>query len=342
MQKWDELCSVGGKIHLLLLALLCIGLSGCGMKGQQEMETLQPGNALTEVPAFPELPWPPAETAGEARSVSDDEVTFLGAEYTSTGGDSTVDEDSVILRGRDPLSYALYSCEGFSNFIVFSQLEMHYTLGFAAPEDELALYYGLANYEKGRWDWFKATPGSFSAPVPSPQQYASPSGIAHVALVSWGDGSSRVNRVTFVRAGLTSTDTPQNLRAEAFVGEIHLEWDPVVPCQGYNVYRATNPQFSDAVKLNQALVPLTTYVNEATTHRIWYYRVSAVNAVESGLSNMVDIFSPRNDVLTPPNLRVTGETLTSVTLAWDWQGEDPAQWKVYFKGEKDFNLEQPV
>ena len=324
---------------IILLALICCA---CGGNGEDSLELTGSAQPVPDPPGAPAMAWPPDETG--VRQTSDDEITYTGADYDSASGNHEVQQDGALkLTGKDPLTYALFSAGPYVPIVQFSHLRVQHFVEEAAPGDGTRLYIALANYSKGRWEFYNLAPGLSTLNVPNPQQYVSPLGNAHAAMINWGDGSSFVVSVTFVRSGPTSTDIPQNLVGTPQVGEIHLDWDAVNPSVGYNVYRSTNPQFTLPEKLNEALVTDTSYIDVCATHKIWFYRVTAVYGFESGMSNMVDVFCPRIDLPAPENLRVTAVSLTSITLVWDWPlPDDPDLWKIFYKGEPHFNLEEPI
>ena len=304
------------------------------------------GGAPTDsqfVPAPVEgLSWPPQ--AEPQHMASDDVVDIEGSDFSEKGGTANDEGTDMLLTPADELNFAMYSTGGFSSELQFTNLTVVFSIEELEGGADTELYAALANYALGRWQFVKTTPGNWQFAIADPADYHSPTGNVYVALIHTGDGDITIDRLSFERTGETNAPpAPENLTGEQEVEQIDLDWDDVADADSYNVYRSLQPDFSNPQLVNVAPV-LTSDFSDTTvaTHKIYYYRVKAVRVDESGYSNQIDIFSPRADLPYPINVHFEDSSPLSVKIAWEWEGANPANWRLFFKSSKDFNLDAPI
>ena len=291
----------------LALAGFFLFCAGCGGGGR----------VLAPIPPrIAGVPWPPPQTA--LRQASDDTVRLDGADYASTGGDSTLAGRVLHLTGGAALSWAIYTVGGFGASIHPAQLDVDFSIVPHAPGDGTTLWIGLGDYSRGRWEWHAGTPLTFSQVLADQAHYYSgSSGIAALAVVVTGPGMASITEVRFHRAGATDIPVPQNLSAMAELGVVHLDWDDLPVVDGFNVYRALDVDFTDPVKVNAELVLESRYDDTTVGSDItYYYRVTAMKLNESTPSNVVQVHAPKEDLLVPQNLTATAD-VGLISLEWD-------------------------
>ena len=284
--------------------------------------------------------WPPAEAV--QRSLSSDSVEQLGSDFAEVGGGAHA-ASTVCKLNNGIAPWAIYSLAGF-NFVQLDSVRIDFN---KLVGEGTVMYIGVANYSTNRWQWFQ-TPnnGPYTFTPVNGADYYSPLGNFHIALLRTGPATIDVQKLTFFRSGEENVPAPQNLRSDNQVKEyISLLWDAVPGVIGYNVYRARVRDLSDVQKVNTEVVLTNSYEDPAPLNGlIYYYYVTAITAVESPPSNVVDIFSPNIDMPAPQNPRVVSSTPTTVTIGWDWDeevlGPPPAKgFRIYMKAEPDFNLD---
>ena len=312
--------------RLMAVSYLALIVVSCGTSHQ----TISPGF---------ELPWPPPAAS---RDASDMTLTIAGRYADATGGTTEVQGNALFMTSWAHYSWGIYTATGFQAGLSLAKIELDAVVTPVTPGDATRLYVGLANYARGTWEWYVMDPGatSFSQVISAGADYVNPAGSASIAAVIDGGGDALLSEVRFFIAGEIVLPAPENLSAVADVDQITLDWDDVPHAAGYNVYRSTEPEFPDPVKLNTSLV-LSSHFIDGTCghqHRILYYKVSAVLFSESELSDLVDIYTPQTDLPLPGNPRVDTRDATSARVAWDWSQGDPAWWDVYLSTKPDFSL----
>jgi len=291
--------------------LLCLPLLSCaGGAG-----------APADIAGF-NLPWPPP--AGAAPKAVSDVLDVLGKDYSSADGNYGTLGDTLHLSGTPHWSYAIFSIAGLSAANECRSLSIDTSGDHMTPASGTSMYIGLAHYGSSRWLWYSNIDPNWSMSFSLPAEFRSPGGLLSVAIVVVGSGESTVESLHFT---IDNSDigVPQNLTAIADVELITLDWDDVPDAVGYNVYRDVDPAFAAAVKINDAPVPDSTYLDDTVWRGVmFYYRVKAVLFSESGFSNMVDIWSPEIDMPAPQNPHFISNTESSFTVGWEWAGENPS------------------
>lgn len=122
--------------------------------------------------------------------------------------------------------------------------------------------------------------------------------------------STAPNNPPAVPAGLTA--------AAISVSQINLSWSAASGASSYNLYRSAT-QAGAYAKINTSAITATTYNNTGlTANTEYWYKVSSVNtAGESAQSGAV---SKKTLPAALTNFRVTGQTESSISLAWDSVG----------------------
>ncbi|MCB1220751.1 MAG: fibronectin type III domain-containing protein [Planctomycetales bacterium] len=325
--------------RFVMLVTLALALVSCGSGDPRVGDT----GTVDILPAEAgDLSWPPADNF---RKASDDSIELLGNEFSSAGGGAhAVSTVCKLNDGTAP--WAIYSLSSFDTLDLGS-IKAEYNILTGAGT---VLYIGMANYNKGRWEWFSTTEnGSYTFTPVTPAHYASPNGNVHIALLRTGPATIDVQKLTFNRVGDVTITAPKNLRSDEQTPEnIGLQWDPVPGAQSYNVYFSRWSDLRDPLKLNTEPVTGPDFdYTPILKGVIYYFFVTAVGATESGPSDYIDLFAPTIDMPAPQNPRVDEATPDSVTIGWDWNieelGPEPANgFYVYLKAEKDFNLEPEI
>jgi fibronectin type 3 domain-containing protein len=114
--------------------------------------------------------------------------------------------------------------------------------------------------------------------------------------------------------GETTVEAPKNLKiTDRTLNTITLAWDSVTGATGYYVYNNANS--SNAIFIAGPLTT-TTYTHMGRDAGGWYYyKVTAGYPYGEGPGNYVDGYTCPFEA--PKNLKITGKTQTSITLAWD-------------------------
>jgi len=280
-----------------------------------------------------DLRWPPPTS----RVVSDSKMPLLGREYTTCSDNAVAAGDSLELPGDTTLAYAIYTLADLDAGASVARVGVDYSIQLGDPDNGTLLYVGIANYERGAWEWVASVPGGWSINTAQPLSYVSPGGVAALAVVLTGNGTATIEQVSFAVLEVTPP-APQNLAAEADVSRITLTWDEVQAAEGYHVYRKSAPG-DEPVCLTETPVVLSTYVDELVgTSRIYYYYVTAVRGLESEPSVSVDVFVPAADLPPPPGAYVRTSLASSFTINWEWDGPEPTTFVLYYETTPDFAM----
>lgn len=320
-----------------VIAALCGGVAGCGA-----------GTPSTDANPIPdsrsEITWPPEAEA--TRIVSDDEIILGGSQFSASGGDISLSLPSEVIQfsPADTLSYTMYSLAGFSADISLESVQADYVIEDPiGQEGSTQLYFGISDYTRGAWTWYKGNPDSPEIIFPNPVELHSANGNLHLVVVLQGNGIAILSSIAFRRVGDTTLYPPENLVADPEVNQITLSWDPSFGAVGYNIYRNKERDEESYVKLNDALLLEATYLDDTVARNfIYYYRVSAVSFLESEMGERLDVYSPQEDLYFPGNPRVSSNSIDSFTITWDWEGELPDQWAFFRKEMDDFDLYTPI
>ena len=165
----------------------------------------------------------------------------------------------------------------------------------------------------GCWDWWGYDDAN----------YAKKSGRQMVAI------KGMVDRVT---AGFSALPAPAGLSVSGVTNSsVSLAWSAVSGAAGYNVYRSGS-------KVNASLVTAPAYTDTGLASGSSYsYTVKAVNSggssgAESAVVNATTSGNPP-PLATPANLAVTGQTASTVSLAWS-AASGATGYHVYRNGAK--------
>lgn len=290
----------------VFLAMLLAG--GCGGSALDKSSLSGPAGAS-------QVPWPPP--AGALRQASDDVVHFTGSECAAKGGSATINGLALDLQGGGALTWGIYTLGGCSATVQPVQFDVDFSVIPQAAGDGTALWVGLGDYSRGRWEWHAAAPPLFSNTPLAPAHYYSPAGTAAVAVVMVGPGLVKVSEVRFHRVGDTDIPVPQNLTGTAELGVVHLDWDDVSGVAGYHVYRSLSDSFASPVRLTATPVSASQYDDKTVGSDItYYYKVTAVKYNESQMSNMATVHAPADDLAVPQNLTATAN-VGEILLQWD-------------------------
>jgi chitinase len=137
--------------------------------------------------------------------------------------------------------------------------------------------------------------------------------LGGLTTTAWGSGDTR------------PPTTPTNLRVTAVSPNIvSLAWNPSTDDSGSVFYRIIQDDFYTVIDWHSGT---TASLYPLDPGRTFTFRVSARDhsGNASGLSNAVTVTTEPEDTTaptTPGNLRVTGSTSTSVSLAWDASTDD--------------------
>jgi fibronectin type 3 domain-containing protein len=113
----------------------------------------------------------------------------------------------------------------------------------------------------------------------------------------------------------STSSVPGNVRVTAETAKsVSLAWNVVSDAGGYNVYRSGSEN-GIYIKVNTAAVTGTGFTDTGLMQdAIYWYKVSAIiDSAEGLLSSQI----PASTSSVPGNVRVTAETLNSVSLAWN-------------------------
>lgn len=325
-----------GILRTLAVALLLSSLTGCGGS---------PGPAAPAAdPLFPDpgiplavLPFP-NDLATVERQASDDTVTLLGRDWHEKS-ESAVEIGSTLSLNDGESAWGIYALGGFGQV----QPGSVYASFFTEDDMPCRIFLGVADFASGHWRFMDAGKDDASYTFPAGGNYTSPSGNCYVVVLRSGDGKAKLYELIFGRVGNTNLESPAGLSATADPGLVSLDWLPVNGAVGYNVYRAYDRKFTDQVKLNAVPVAEDSYADSWLVNgEMYFYRVTAVAAIESKYSNALGVFVPAVDLPAPQNLRVLEVGDFHFRIAWDWEGASPASWAVYMANAPDFNLEPPT
>jgi hypothetical protein len=313
VNAWRRSSFVLGVVMVMLLA------GGCGGQALDKSSAVTPAGGR-------DVPWPPP--AGAMRQASDDIVHFAGSGFARKGGGANANGTRLKLQGGGELTWAIYTLGGCSAAVQPAQFDVDFSVNSLSPGDGTALWVGLGDYSKERWEWHKAAPPSFSNIPADPTHYYSPGGTAALAVVIDGPGYVTISEVRFHRVGNTDVAIPQNLTGSAELGIVHLDWDDVPGVDGYNVYRSLSDSFTSPVRLTATPVTVSEYDDTTVGSDItYYYKVTAVKYNESLMSDMATVHAPADNLAVPQNLTATAN-VGEISLQWD-DVEDATGYNVY-------------
>jgi hypothetical protein len=328
---------IGGALTIATsLALLMMALGSCsGSQGSIS-------SAKAPLLEADSLPWPPQEAAG--RVVSDDSMLIRGVDYSTKHGSAANMLSSLRLSPNPTLSWAIYTLSGLGPDCTVSSINADFSIISGSTGDGTGLYWLLANYALGRWEWVLGTvPTETFSFAGEFTNYVSPEGSLSIACIHTGLGTTQVNGIAVHRVGAGATvPAPQNLGANAIYGEVQLDWDSVPFAIGYNIYRDDDSAFDNPVKVNgTSIVSLPNYedASVAPLNPYWYavkaLRGDTGDEQESGYSNVVSITSMDSTIPAPENLVGSGDLLVA-HLSWD-PVEGAAGYRVYRDTTPAFN-----
>lgn len=192
---------------------LMLGLGACA-SGRPGSAADLPAASVFE--ALLPLPRQLPEPAPVPRQASDEsQISLPGTGYDLSLGLQNVGEQQTGVAGYaasyspggtlDSLAYAFYS---FTLGIYSGPPELH--LGWVDPPPAQTIWIGLANYAENRWDWF-ANPVNSVLPLDlASGNYASPTGLLHVAVVNASSTDQSLATITL------GSNTPPVLKFPQF------------------------------------------------------------------------------------------------------------------------------
>ncbi|MCB1187370.1 hypothetical protein KDL29_09420 [bacterium] len=322
----------------MAILLLCASCGGSGSSTEPQLP------AATEVGQL--------ELAGQAalpdlieldsvaeRSISNDTVTLQGHQWSEKSDNAAEVGSTLELNGPEQ-AWGIYALGGFGQVTPGSVFASFYT----EPGQPCRIYLAVADFSTGHWDFVDAGKDDFSYEFPVGGKYYSDSGICYVAVLRHAEGNAKLYSLTFGRVGDTDLDPPTGLAGSAVPGLVSLSWLPVAGASGYNVYRAYDNKFTNQIKLNSDPLGTAGYDDSFLVNgEMYFYRVTALAAIESGYSNTESVFVPANGLPAPQNLRLVDAGDDFIEFAWDWEGSSPSRgWAVFLANGKDFNLEPPT
>ena len=327
------------KVNLSLLPALmlasailgCACLFGCGSGG-----AVQDTAAGSLAEGFNgEISWPPAP----AHHVLAANV-LNGAQYASKNPASQVSGTQLQLNPSNGYGWAIYTLSGFPVQEVLESISVDTTI--PETDDNLVLFVGLSHYSSGAWEWHATSGGDCFIAPEAGDEYISPAHQTSVAVVYCGSENALANTITITTAD-SNLAAPANLTASSNVGQVDLSWDECPDADGYFIERSEAKEFAEPLRLNTELHTSSDYSDTASlTNKVYYYRVIALyGPTESAPSAYVDIHVPTTDLPAPQNVRVDSAGITSVTLAWDWEGAAPSTFQVFVDNEPDAPLGSP-
>ncbi len=158
-------------------------------------------------------------------------------------------------------------------------------------------------------------------------------GIAIILIAMWGCGRERVNPIDaqYEGEGSVAVNSPGNIRAQAGIGQITLNWNPVnsTSLAGYGIWRSTSATGDYVLLRGESSVPdvttaRTTYVDstiDVSVSKIYFYKLSTVDVdgQASELSAFVsaEVLDDTRAPAMPTNLvAITDADGKQVTLGW--------------------------
>ncbi len=158
-------------------------------------------------------------------------------------------------------------------------------------------------------------------------------GIAIILIAMWGCGRERVNPIDaqYEGEGSVAVNSPGNIRAQAGIGQITLNWNPVnsTSLAGYGIWRSTSATGDYVLLRGESSVPdvttaRTTYVDstiDVSVSKIYFYKLSSVDVdgQASELSAFVsaEVLDDTRAPAMPTNLvAITDADGKQVTLGW--------------------------
>ena len=287
-----------------------------------------PGSA----PAFPN------DKAAVDRQVSDDSVTLLGRDWHEKSDTAEEVGSTLELNGGD-IAWGIYALGGFGEV----QPGSVYASFFTEKDMPCRIYLGVADFGSGHWRWMDAGKDDGSFLFPADGQYTSPTGNCYVVVLRHLEGNAKLYELNIGRIGETDLESPAGFSATTDPGEVHLDWLPVAGATGYNVYRSSDRKFVNQIKINEDPVSTDAYDDSFVLKgQLYFYRVTAVAAIESEYSNSLSVFVPTVDAPAPQNLRAIDVGDDYFEIAWDWEGASPSAWFVYIANAPDFDFDPPT
>ena len=329
-----------GLLLLSLLALSCGGGKSLDQKLGSDPATL-PAQLQSDIQATPELSAAPAfpdDLAGVERQISDDTITLLGRDWHEKS-ETAVEVGSTLELNNGESAWGIYALGGFGQVQPGSVYASFYT-----DEDmPCRIYLGVADFDSGKWRFMDAGKDDAGFLFPEGGNYTSPAGNCYVAVLRHLEGKAKLYELQFGRLGNTDLESPAGFTATADPGVVHLDWLPVSGAVGYNVYRSYDRKFVNQFRLNEDLISTDEYADENVVNgQLYFYRVTAVAAIESDYSNALSVFVPAVDLPAPQNLRAIDVGDFHFEIAWDWEGPSPGSWQVYIANAPDFDLNPPT
>ncbi|MEZ5336766.1 MAG: hypothetical protein R3F46_00745 [bacterium] len=284
------------------------------------------------------LPALPSELLSVERSISDDSVMLQGREWSEKSDNAEEIGSTLEINGPDN-AWGIYALAGFGQVLPGNAYCSFWTEEATACQVWLA----VADFQLDRWVFSQSARDDFGFEFPQGGNYVSPTGKCYVLVLRTGEGSSKIYSLTFGRRGATDLEAPAGLAADAQPGLVNLSWLAVDGANGYNIYRAYDQKFNDPIKLNENLLTEPVYADDwLVSGEMYFYRVTAVAAIESDFSNTAGVFVPAADLPAPQNLRLIDAGDDFIEFAWDWNQANPSGWAVYIANGRDFNLEAPT
>ncbi|MCB1216320.1 hypothetical protein KDL44_02945 [bacterium] len=325
---------------LAVAAFVLLVIASCG--GGRNADQLLPADSASPSIQLPEfsagLPAFPDEQLAAERSVSDDTVTLQGRDWSEKSDNAEEIGSTLEINGPDN-AWGIYALAGFGQVLPGNAFCSFWTEDATACQVWLA----VADFNLDRWVFSQSGRDDYGFEFPEGGNYVSPTGNCYVLVLRTGEGKSKVYSLTIGRRGATDLEAPAGLAANAEPGLVNLSWLGVAGAAGYNLYRAYDPKFTNPIKLNEDLLTEAAYADDwLISGEMYFYRVTAVAAIESAYSNTASVFVPAADLPAPQNLRLLDAGDDFIEFAWDWSQANPQGWSVFLANGRDFNLEAPT
>ncbi|MCB1187371.1 fibronectin type III domain-containing protein [bacterium] len=322
---------------VLVIVLLC---ASCG--GSDGLQTTHdPGSPVSDPQVLADTDTLPALSSLEQqveRSISNDTVTLQGHQW-SEKSDNAVEVGSTLELNGPEQAWGIYALGGFGQVTPGSVFASFYT----EPGQPCRVYLAVADFSTGHWDFVDAGKDDFSYEFPAGGKYYSDNGICYVAVLRHAAGNAKLYSLTFGRLGDTELEAPSGLSGTGTPGLVSLDWQDVPGASGYNVYRDYDKKFENQLKLNAEPLESSEYADSFLVNgEMYFYRVTAVAAIESAYSGYISVYVPAGQLPAPTNLRLVDSGDDFIEFAWDWEGTSPQSWNVYLSHSADFNLEPPT
>jgi hypothetical protein len=326
-------------VILLVSALVFTSLiAGCG----QQRSDAPASDPAVSAPGL-EVAWPPTGAGLHATSASP-QVT--GADFTDKSLNAEVDGTDLVLTTTAPsaqLAWAYFTIDGLALGSTITKITLNSTINPVPAASSTVLFIGLSNYTKQAWEWHAANQGEFILTPSATGNYVSNTGKTSIAVALWVASDPAVIHTLAIQTQGGHLNAPINLAATPEVGHVDLTWSAVPGAAGYYVERALTPSFSTVVRLNATPASEPAYTDTPVGAKIvYFYRVIAASgSLESLPSDAVSIFTPQTDWPAPQNFRVGQATTTSITLEWDWDGDNPGGFVLFVAATPDGQIALP-